>query len=224
MRLLFAWLLLLAPARQAGVTVSGKVTVEEKAKKQLVILRYNGEDKRHLKPPPPSPAVVYLEGPPASAAEGKAVEILQQALQFRPRVVAVQLGTVVNFPNSDPVFHNVFSLSPGNKFDHGKYRTGESKGEAVKAVGRIDARCKVHEHMVAYIHVVGSPHFAVAREDGAFSIPNVPPGKYTLVAWKEEYGIEQTYRKPIEVTQDGLNVDLKLAVADGSRSGGGAGR
>jgi plastocyanin len=209
MRLSLALLLLWAP-REAG-TVSGAVSATEGAaqkKLRLKVSRYVGPGVANHKDPDPSPAVVWLEGAAAAPTEARSVEVRQEGLEFRPRVLAVPVGSTVKFPNGDDIFHNVFSYSKAERFDLGKYPKGESKSVEFKTKGMVDVRCEVHEHMRCYIHVFDHPYFAIAAADGSYRIPKVPPGKYTLVAWKEFF---DPVRREIDVTADGAKVDVTLA-------------
>lgn len=208
LRLLLALVLFAAPARD-GVTVSGKVTVGKEAKKKVFVVKYTGPEVEKRKKPSPSPAVVWLKGAPKGKVEASKVQVLQEGLEFRPRVAAVAAGSTVEFPNGDDLFHNVFSLSPGNDFDMGKYPKGDPDHfRTFRRKGRIDVRCKIHDHMRGFIHVFDHPYFAVAAEDGSFSIANVPPGKYTLVAWKEDY---EELEREVDVKAEGLKIDLEVA-------------
>jgi plastocyanin len=206
---LFLVLLLLCTPQEAG-TVSGRVDAPEGAaqKKLRMKIKYAGPGVEKHTAPDPSPAVVWIENAPAAKVEPKTVEIRQEGLEFRPRVVAVSVGSTIKFPNNDDVFHNVFSYSKAKRFDLGRYPKGETKSETFETRGQVDLRCEVHDHLRGYIHVFDHPYYAVAREDGTYSIPKVPPGKYTLVAWKEFF---DPVRKDIEVTADGAKVDLTLA-------------
>ena len=104
-------------------------------------------------------------------------------LQFDPPLLAVLKGSTVDFPNSDPVFHSGFSISPSNPFDLGLYGKGKEKFVQLKNPGLVEIFCHIHSHMHAYILVLENPYFAMTGEDGSFSIANVPDGSYTLKAW-----------------------------------------
>ncbi len=208
-RLLLALVLFAAPQAKEGGTVSGKVTVGQEAKKKVVVIRYTGPKVETRRPPSPSVPVVWLKGVPSARVETRKIEVVQEGLEFRPRVVALTVGSTVEFPNGDDLHHNVFSLSPGNDFDLGKYPKGDPDHfRTFRRKGRVDVRCKVHEHMRCTLHVFDHPYFAVAAEDGSFSIPNVPPGKYTLVVWKEDYG---ELSRELEVKAEGARIDVEIA-------------
>ena len=208
MRLCLALLLLWA-APEAG-SVSGKIASTDGAaqKKLRQKIKYAGPGVSGPTKPDPSPAVVWLEGGAVVKMDPRSVEIRQEGIEFRPRIVAVPVGSTVKFPNGDDVFHNVFSYSKAERFDLGKYPKGESKSVEFKTKGLIDVRCEVHDHMRSYIHVFDHPYYAVAAEDGSYKISKVPPGKYTLVVWKEFF---DPVRQEVDVTSDGAKVDVTLA-------------
>ncbi|MEZ5283521.1 MAG: hypothetical protein R2712_01685 [Vicinamibacterales bacterium] len=99
--------------------------------------------------------------------------------------LAVMVGTVVDFPNSDTTFHNVFSLSRAKR-DLGRYAAGRSKSVLHGQARVVRVFCDIHSHMSAFILVFAHPFYAVTGVDGHFSIPQVPPGTYTVVGWKCE--------------------------------------
>jgi len=133
-------------------------------------------------------SVVYLESAPRGAFEqvdpGRAV-MDQRNETFVPHVLAVTAGTVVDFPNSDRIYHNVFSLSKNARFDLGRYEAGHSKSVRFDRPGVVRVFCEIHSHMNAFILVFGHPFFAMTDTDGRYRIDNVPPGTYSLVAWNE---------------------------------------
>ncbi len=118
------------------------------------------------------------------------VVIDQRKMAFIPHVVAVQLGTTVEFLNSDPVGHNVYwpSVSGNKKLSHnlGTWPKGKKKPFQFNDPGVASLLCNVHPEMSGYVVVVPTPYFAVTDKDGNFEIKNVPVGKYTLKTWSEE--------------------------------------
>jgi plastocyanin len=208
MRLTLVLLLLLSPQETSNVT--GKISAPEGAaqRKLRAKIRYAGPGAETHTPPDPSPAVVWLEKAPAAKMDPKTLEIRQEGLELRPRVVAIPVGSTVKFPNQDDLFHNIFSYSKAKRFDLGRYPKGESKSETFDTKGQVDLRCEVHEFIRGYIHVFDHPYYAVAGEDGSYTIPKVPRGKYTLVAWKEFF---EPVRQDIEVNADGAKVDVTMA-------------
>jgi plastocyanin len=133
-------------------------------------------------------SVVYLETAPRGAFEqvepGRAV-MDQRNETFVPHVLAVTTGTVVDFPNSDRIYHNVFSLSKTRSFDLGRYAVGKSKSVRFDRPGIVRVFCDIHAHMSAFILVFGHPFFAMTDAEGRYRIDNVPPGAYHVVAWNE---------------------------------------
>jgi plastocyanin len=135
---------------------------------------------------PPASAVVYLETPPRDGVvQGQTSRAVmdQRNETFVPRVLAIRTGTVVDFPNSDSIYHNVFSLSRPARFDLGRYAVGRSKSVRFDRPGIVRVFCDIHSHMSAYILVFEHPFFAVADDDGRYRIDKLPPGVYSVAAW-----------------------------------------
>ena len=134
--------------------------------------------------------VVYLKDAPARAVTPVTVAIRQRNETFVPRVVAVPVGSVVDFPNDDPIYHNVFSfsLSRAKPFHLGRYPKGKSKGVRVDTPGVVKVFCDIHSHMSATVMVFNHPWFAVPDETGAFELPAVLPGDREITAWHERLG------------------------------------
>jgi hypothetical protein len=97
--------------------------------------------------------------------------------------VAVTVGAIVDFPNNDRTYHNVFSLSKTKRFDLGRYAAGRSKAVRFDRPGIVRVFCDIHSHMNAFILVFAHRYFAVTDAAGRYHIDNVPPGTYTLSAW-----------------------------------------
>jgi plastocyanin len=114
----------------------------------------------------------------------------QTRMTFVPHVMVVQVGTTVEFLNSDPVGHNVYwpSISGNKKLAHnlGTWPKGEKKSFQFNDVGVASLLCNVHPEMNGYIVVSPTPYFAVTDKSGNYEIKNVPPGKYTLKTWSED--------------------------------------
>jgi len=162
--------------------------------------------------PEPRPAVVYLDAAPRGAFEPDVaaharMDQLDQA--FVPHVLAVTVGTTVDFPNDDVTFHNVFSLSRTRSFDLGRYSRGHSKSVVFDRPGVVQVFCDIHSHMNAYILVFAHRFFAVTDEAGRYAIGHVPPGSYTLVVWHEG---EVRESRTIVVPDSGGTVDAAFVV------------
>jgi plastocyanin len=134
--------------------------------------------------------VVFVkDGPRAAALSTMRAQMRQANEGFVPRLVAITRGSTVEFPNADPFFHNVFSLSRGATFDLGRFPRGESRSRAFSRPGLVKVYCHLHSQMSASIMVFDHPHFTIPEgEDGRFALADVPPGEYRLSAWHERIG------------------------------------
>jgi plastocyanin len=127
----------------------------------------------------------------------------QKGLVFQPHASAAQVGTTVDFLNSDSVAHNVFwtSIGGNKKLNHnmGTWPKGERKSFKFDTPGAVPVLCNVHPEMSAYLVVVPTPYFAVSDQTGTYKIENVPDGSYTVTAWHEG---AKNQSKPVSVTGD----------------------
>jgi plastocyanin len=132
-------------------------------------------------------SVVYLEVAPRGAfEETSARAVLDQRNEtFVPYVLAITVGTTVDFPNSDATYHNVFSYSKAKRFDLGRYARGHSKSVRFDRAGVVRVFCDIHSHMSAFILVFAHRYYAETDADGRYRIPDVPAGTYTLATWHE---------------------------------------
>lgn len=122
---------------------------------------------------------------------GEPVVMDQRTMTFIPKVLAVLVGTQVDFLNSDDVLHNVFSPDKvADRFNLGTYPRGEVRSKVFDKPGSAVMLCNVHPEMEAYIVVVETPYFVVTHEDGSFLMKDVPEGTYTLKVWSERYQAE----------------------------------
>ena len=171
-----------------------------------------------FKPAPPPPPgeqrddewqniVIYLESAPTMPefpTSNQVSEIAQLGESFIPHVLPIVKGTTVEFPNQDPIFHNVFSLSGTKTFDLGRYPKGETRSVTFEQAGIVPVFCHLHSDMSAIVMVLDNPYFAVPGPDGHYEIRNIPAGNYTLVAWHErsekvELQVEVTAGQPLEL-------------------------
>ena len=129
-------------------------------------------------------AVVWLDTNAAGSMPKQNPVLHQRSLTFAPRVLAVRVGTTVDFPNEDRVFHNVFSFKDGKQFDLGLYPVGSLKRVVFSAAGVSRLFCNIHPHMAGYVVAVDTPYFSAMDETGAFTIAAVPPGTYTYHVWR----------------------------------------
>jgi plastocyanin len=174
--------------------------------------------KLHREPYPLANVVLYLEStptlrqaaPPTSAA--RSPELRQSGERFVPHVLPVQAGTTVQFPNDDPLFHNVFSLSRVKSFDLGRYPKGSTRAVTFGSAGVVPVFCHIHADMSAYIVVLDHPFFVTPDSAGRFALEGIPPGDYKLVAWHERI---RPFTLPVHVEAGRTTtLDVRLPFAD----------
>jgi hypothetical protein len=192
--------LLLAPLLMPAATVAGNVELT------------NSKDPAVRKRRDYSGVVIWLEplDRPVPAAPPRRIEMLQKDKQFQPHVVAISVGSVVDFPNLDPIFHNAFSNFSGQPFDVGLYAPRTSRSVTFRHTGLVRVFCNIHSTMSAVIAVLNTPWFAVTQANGEYSITNVPPGRYQLRLFHER-ALQQNLEfleHPITVPETGKSMPL----------------
>jgi plastocyanin len=200
--------LLLGAALLAGADIRGTITIERKLTRHNVTaptgIYQRGvavelgadadEDPIAFER---SHVAVYLEGGPKSSASGVVkASIEQRDRRFVPDLVVIPAGSGVAFPNFDPIFHNVFSLSKAKSFDLGNYPKGQTRAITFSAPGLVAVYCHLHSNMVATIVVAPNRWAMRADGNGIFALKDVPAGTYTVVAWHKAAG---TFRKTVTI-------------------------
>ena len=155
-----------------------------------------------------SRVVVYLEAPELGPGTPITATLTQRNRQFDPEFVVIPVGSVVSFPNADPIFHNVFSLSKAKAFDLGYYPDGQTQFVRFDRSGVVQVYCHLHADMAAAILVVPTAFWTRPRPDGSFSLPGIPPGGYELVVWHRSAGFFQ--RRVTVKGDETLTVDLEI--------------
>ncbi len=125
----------------------------------------------------------------------------QKDLRFVPHVLVIQAGTTVEFPNSDPLSHNVFSVSEAKRFNLGLYARGVIRRVKFDKPGIVELLCNVHLEMSGFIVVVKNPYFARTSADGSFRIVDVPAGSHRLRCWHERLPAQE---RSVEVPKTGI--------------------
>jgi plastocyanin len=137
--------------------------------------------------------VVYLEGQAPSRPMTATME--QKDRRFVPELLVVPVGSTISFPNLDPIFHNVFSLSRPKSFDLGNYPKDHTRTVTFTKPGIEFINCHLHPNMTAAIVVTPNSWMAMADRNGHFLLHDVPAGPYTIVAWHKAAGaFKQTVR------------------------------
>jgi plastocyanin len=155
--------------------------------------------------------VVFLAANSTEPGAPVKVDMIQRNRRFEPQMLVVPMGSSVSFPNGDPIFHNVFSLSNTRKFDLGYYPDGQTRVVKFDEPGVVQVYCHLHPNMYAAIVVVPNRWYARPADDGTFSMSDIPPGKYRLVVWHMSGGF---FRKQVHVTGDGIPVVMNIPVHD----------
>jgi plastocyanin len=136
--------------------------------------------------------VVMLQGTTKTPKSPETFVLEQRNGRFDPDLVVVPVGSTVQFPNADPIFHNVFSLSRAQSFDLGFYPKGQSRSVKFAKEGIVQVYCHIHANMYAAIVVTSNSFYVKPAVDGTFSWENVPAGHYRVIAWHKVAGNFQT--------------------------------
>jgi plastocyanin len=164
-----------APAAKAPTfELAGTVELLEKGKPSV--------DRTLL---PRNTVVVFEPAKKGTAPKPVTVEMTTLKKEFHPRLLVVPVGSTVRFPNSDPILHNVFSISGKNSFDLGLLGKGPGKSATFAEPGIVRVFCNVHHAMYAYVYVVATPHWTTVGDGGEFRIAGVPAGAGKLTVWNE---------------------------------------
>jgi plastocyanin len=189
---------LVARELQAGANVEGHVELPKSHAAPVMAKRYEVVTRGGVLATEPPLAVIYLEGSFAKPAPPSTTQVVQKNLTFIPTLLPVQVGTKVEFPNFDDMYHSIFSYSPTKRFDLGRYRPEERPIPSVvfDRAGLVTLRCDIHEHMRGLILVLSTPYFVVTSPDGRFRLNGLPSGDYTLKAWIDS---KTTQAKPVHL-------------------------
>jgi plastocyanin len=165
-------------------TVTARVAITKKSEAK--------QEKAASGPSDASNVVIWLKPVDHSRAEvaspepgRKRMQLVQRNKSFQPHLLVVPVGSVVDFPNRDPFFHNVFSLVDGKRFDLGLYEAGATNSVHFDRVGVSFLFCNIHPEMSAIVVAVDTPYYAVSNRAGGVTIANVPDGKYEMHIWYE---------------------------------------
>ena len=141
---------------------------------------------------------------PAMPFSKQPLRLTQHNKSFEPHVLVVPVGSVVQFPNRDPFFHNVFSLFEGKRFDLGLYEAGSTRNVSFDRPGISYIFCNIHAEMSAVVIALDTPYFSISNRKGEIVIPHVPPGRYMMRTWYETALMESldAMTREISVTEN----------------------
>jgi plastocyanin len=149
--------------------------------------------------------VVWLNpvgGLPAKFTAPGPLRLTQHNKSFQPHLLVVPVGSVVQFPNRDPFFHNVFSLYEGKRFDLGLYEAGSTRNVSFDRPGVSYIFCNIHAEMSAVVIAIDTPYYGVSNRKGEIVIEHVPPGRYAMRVFSESAAPEalSTMGKEVNIT------------------------
>ncbi len=145
------------------------------------------------------------------AKAGTKAVMIQEGKQFVPFVLPVQIGTTVEFPNHDPFRHQVYSFSPAKTFELKLYGGSAVSPVVFDKEGIVPLGCNIHDNMLAYVYVVGTPYFSATNDTGEGKIGQLPPGSYTVKVWHPNQKAGQPDTRTIDVTATGT-ADITIPV------------
>jgi plastocyanin len=148
--------------------------------------------------------------PVRATTERPHYRLAQRNKRFEPDLLVVPVGSVVDFPNADPWFHNVFSLYRGKRFDLGLYQAGSQRSVRFDRIGPSYLFCNIHPEMTGVVLVLDSELFAVTDKSGHYSIAGVTPGKYVLHVWYENANPESLQALARQVNVEAGNQTISL--------------
>jgi len=171
--------------------------------------------------------VVWLTAMPGGEATAAAMpsssanpRLVQKNKSFEPHILVVPVGSMVEFPNHDPFFHNVFSLFEGKRFDLGLYEAGSSRMVRFDRLGISYIFCNIHPEMSAVVITMATPLYAISNRDGQLSLTGVPYGRYMLHVWSEGMGPEnaQPITREITIAENAPSLGvIRVPEANGQR-------
>jgi plastocyanin len=181
-----------------------KVTVQAEDYQRGTAVELEGDSAPNALAFEKAHVAIYLESPllakaAAGASPAPPPTMEQKNRAFVPDLLVIPAGSAVSFPNLDPIFHNVFSLSKPKSFDLGNYPLHQTRMVTFDKPGIVMVNCHLHPNMSATIVISPSGWATHADGDGRFSLADVPPGRYTVVAWHKTAGF---FRREIQVTAE----------------------
>jgi len=176
-------------------SIEGIVQLPAPTVERVLNQRYRTNVEAPITPSNPPAAVAYLDGDFSSKAKpvaGASAEMAQKNFLFAPDLIAVRVGTAVEFPNLDDTYHNVFSYSKTKRFDLGRYRKDEKPGTVIfDKPGVVTVHCEIHDRMRGTILVLETPYFQKTDSAGHYRLDHLPAGHFVLKAWINETDVRE---------------------------------
>jgi len=146
----------------------------------------------------------------------KRLQVVQKNKSFQPHLTVARVGTMVDFPNRDPFFHNVFSLFDGKRFDLGLYEAGATNSVRFDHPGVSFLFCNIHPEMSAVVVAVDTPYYGISDKSGGVTIANVPDGRYELHVWYERSLPEELkpLARTVHISQDSRDLGAIVVKQD----------
>ncbi len=183
---------------RAQIAIEGHVVLRKPAAAPVINQRYGGAVDPSVIVPDPPRAVIYLDGDFPPPKTPPRAEMAQKNLSFVTPLLPVQVGAIVDFPNLDDTFHNIFSYSKPKRFDLGRYRGDERPipSQLFDKPGVVPLHCDIHEHMHAIILVLNTPYFTLTNPEGKYRLENLPAGHFVVKAWVDS---RTTLEHPVDL-------------------------
>jgi plastocyanin len=202
LRLLILSFVLYGWAAGQDITLRGRVNVTHQSQKAQgsanVVVWLTPAFTLQSEPPHPTPRLV------------------QKDKKFTPHIIAIRVGTEVEFPNQDPFFHDVFSIYRGKPFDLGLYESGTSRKVRFSQTGVSYIFCNIHPEMSAAVVAVPTPYFTVTSSDGSFQIPHLSQGRYKMSVWYELASASEldSVTRDLDINDAAAPVEVELHSSD----------
>ncbi len=212
------WATILLVPQASGADVNGEIRITRRLTKPRIVRGATSyhrgavvspeADGRSFQQKELSRVAIYAESRPDLAASPRQEVIEQRGRRFFKDIVVIPAGSTVSFPNLDPIFHNVFSLSRVRKFDLGNYPKGQTRIVQFQRPGIVKVYCHLHPNMSAVVVVAPNDHATQPDRFGRYVLSGLPAGEHTVVVWHKSAGF---FRKAVTLL-DGQNTTLDFEI------------
>lgn len=162
---------------------------------------------------PVAGAVVSLQPLAAAPRLSPVTAVMDQVnSEFMPRVLVVQSGSSVSFPNSDVTRHQVYSFSPAKRFELPLYSGTPPAPIKFEQAGVVTLGCNIHDWMIGYVVVLDTPYYASTDAAGSTRL-SAPAGRYRLQLWHERLRAPALVEREVEVGAEAATLELEVSLA-----------